>query len=521
MFSRCLQCQRSFTNRQNIPRIIYNSGVLKKLPRHLVTTLPENRFSTVVTEENADKKTNNTESEEPGKEEAQKRRARLVSVMIGSAVGFFGSSYVLYNQLTKNKAKAEGATHIEKENIEETKTEDDGEHGEDVLDERKKKKKKGFRARRVIEYENRIRQYSTPDKVFRYFASLKIVHPGEENEVFMTPEDFVRSLTPGKIQPEGHGLDEFEKFDPEKHKYKGYQSNEFDNENSVFMKMGDYGLVSFSDYIFLLTVLSLPPRMYEVAFQMFDLNGDGEVSPEEFEKVQNILFSTTATGSRHRDHSTTGSVLNYTINTGLKVYFFGENGEEKLTGQKFIEFQKKLQSEVMYLEFLSYDPENGRITERQFADMLLTYSNFHEKKKQQILKRVKKAFKDNPEGVTFQNYLNFFHFLRNISEAEVALSFHNAANKAIDPETFKRVARTIAGVTLDDHVIDIVYHMFDENGDGELSNKEFIAVMKNQLVRGLENPKDTGFTKLISAMWKCAKHVTYNMLHPNPKEPSM
>lgn len=28
--------------------------------------------------------------------------------------------------------------------------------------------------------------------------------------------------------------------------------------------------------------------MYEIAFQMFDLNGDGEVSPEEFEKVSNL-----------------------------------------------------------------------------------------------------------------------------------------------------------------------------------------------------------------------------------------
>lgn len=56
----------------------------------------------------------------------------------------------------------------------------------------------------IIEYENRIRQYSTPDKVFRYFASLKVVHIGEDNDVFMTPEDFVRSLTPGKIQPAGN-----------------------------------------------------------------------------------------------------------------------------------------------------------------------------------------------------------------------------------------------------------------------------------------------------------------------------
>jgi len=33
-------------------------------------------------------------------------------------------------------------------------------------------------------------------------------------EVFMTPEDFVRSLTYGVKQPDGLGLDAFNRFDP-------------------------------------------------------------------------------------------------------------------------------------------------------------------------------------------------------------------------------------------------------------------------------------------------------------------
>ncbi len=31
----------------------------------------------------------------------------------------------------------------------------------------------------------------------------------------MTPEDFLRSLTPGVKQPDGLGLDQFKKFDPQ------------------------------------------------------------------------------------------------------------------------------------------------------------------------------------------------------------------------------------------------------------------------------------------------------------------
>lgn len=41
--------------------------------------------------------------------------------------------------------------------------------------------------------------------------------------------------------------------------------------------------------------------------------------------------------------------------------------------------------------------------------------------------------------------------------------------------------------------------------DGQLSNREFVAVMKNRLLRGLEKPKDTGFVKFIQSIIKCAK----------------
>ena len=40
--------------------------------------------------------------------------------------------------------------------------------------EEQKKEKVGFRDRKIIDYENRIRSFSTPDKIFRYFASFKV-----------------------------------------------------------------------------------------------------------------------------------------------------------------------------------------------------------------------------------------------------------------------------------------------------------------------------------------------------------
>uniref|UniRef100_A0A8C0BZY4 Mitochondrial calcium uptake 1 n=1 Tax=Buteo japonicus TaxID=224669 RepID=A0A8C0BZY4_9AVES len=80
---------------------------------------------------------------------------------------------------------------------------------EEAQPEGKKKKRSGFRDRKVMEYENRIRAYSTPDKIFRYFATLKVINEHGESEVFMTPQDFVRSITPNEKQPENLGLDQF------------------------------------------------------------------------------------------------------------------------------------------------------------------------------------------------------------------------------------------------------------------------------------------------------------------------
>ena len=58
---------------------------------------------------------------------------------------------------------------------------------------------------------------------------------------------------------------------------------------------------------------------------------------------QNILRSQTAAGMRHRDHGTTGSVIHKNIRPALTTYFFGLDGEKKLTVDKFSQFQEQLQ----------------------------------------------------------------------------------------------------------------------------------------------------------------------------------
>uniref|UniRef100_A0A336LVV2 CSON002669 protein n=1 Tax=Culicoides sonorensis TaxID=179676 RepID=A0A336LVV2_CULSO len=395
--------------------------------------------------------------------------------------------------------------HRSESDLDENSKDVDSENNEEGEGQQKKKGKKekvGFRDRKIIEYENRLRNYATPDKIFRYFATVKIVF-GDYSEVFMTPDDFLRAITPGWKQPDGLGLDQYRKYDPKN------ISSRLDlnlDENSIFYKLGSYGLISFSDYIFLLTVLSTSRRHFEIAFQMFDLNGDGDVDSEEFQKVADLIRQQTSIGNRHRDHANTGNTFKVGVNSALTTYFFGPNMDEKLTIEKFLDFQQQLQREILSLEFRRKNPdESGNISEAEFAELLLAFAGYPQKKKAKKLRQVKKRFRDHGTGISKDDYLNFFHFLNNINDVDTALTFYHIAGASIDQQTLKHVAKTVAMVELSDHVIDVVFTIFDDNMDGQLSNREFVAVMKNRLLRGLEKPKDTGFVKLMHSILKCAK----------------
>ena len=62
-------------------------------------------------------------------------------------------------------------------------------------------------------------------------------------------------------------------------------------------------------------------------------------------------------------------------------------------------------------------------------------------------------------------------------------------------------------MVLSAHVVEVLFAIFDEDGDGALSKQEFITVLRNKLKRGLEKPKDTGISNMLSAMVQCAKET--------------
>lgn len=70
-------------------------------------------------------------------------------------------------------------------------------------------------------------------------------------------------------------------------------------------RIGFCEIFQFKTFFF----LAASRRHFEIAFRMFDLNGDGDVDYEEFDKVATLIRNQTSIGARHRDHANTGNTF--------------------------------------------------------------------------------------------------------------------------------------------------------------------------------------------------------------------
>lgn len=126
----------------------------------------------------------------------------------------------------------------------------------------------------------------------------------------------------------------------------------------------------------------------------------------------------------------------------------------------------------------------------------------------------------------------YLFFCWHLNDVDTALGLYHVAGGSIDQATLQRIVKTVAKADLDDHIVDVVFTLFDDNGagpqlnavpysidhhlfsdDGRLSQREFISIMKARQMRGMERPKDLGASRLLGAVWKCAKDEVHGVHH--------
>ncbi|XP_068388110.1 calcium uptake protein 3, mitochondrial isoform X2 [Eschrichtius robustus] len=321
------------------------------------------------------------------------------------------------------------------------------------------------------------------EKRFRLFATVEC-----EGQLFMTPYDFILAVTTDepKFAKTWKSLSK-----QELNQMLSETPPVWKGSSKLFRNLKERGVISYTEYLFLLCILTKPHAGFRIAFNMFDTDGNEMVDKKEFLVLQEIFRKKnekreTKGDEEKRAMLRADDITNLVTDTTLLVHFFGKKGKAELNFEDFYRFMDNLQTEVLEIEFLSYSNGMNTISEEDFAHILLRYTNVENTSV--FLENVRYSIPEE-KGITFDEFRSFFQFLNNLEDFAIALNMYNFASRSIGQDEFKRAVYVATGLRLSPHLVNTVFKIFDVDKDDQLSYKEFIGIMKDRLHRGFRGYK--------------------------------
>lgn len=381
---------------------------------------------------------------------------------------------------------------------------------------------------------------------FTKFASIISDESAEyrtPNSTLMTPLDFLDSITLGQPDAVKITLQDYEE---------NYQKKEFTRRLSVidkyfkknkdyvqiFGRLGNYGLLTYSDYLFLQSLLSKNERTYHLAFKLLDQDGNCELDIEEYTDLEKFICGGEGASSESAKNLTSNIQVGDTksVPSLIKYLFFGEESKSTLDLLRFQRFSSSVQVEILAREFeflkrgqiyddteqdeesssttsasasvpesrlghrnhavpsekdFSYNPSQQKISARNFAKYILRQTRLLPDDIEERLEHISNKYPETE--ISFAEFLDFSQFLGNISDFGEVLRFierNKDEDEQIGPKQLSEAIQIAIEITLTDEVINILYDLFDVNEDGSISYSEMITVFRSRLDRASRSHLD-------------------------------
>ncbi|KAJ0393353.1 hypothetical protein ATCC90586_009880 [Pythium insidiosum] len=238
------------------------------------------------------------------------------------------------------------------------------------------------------------------------------------------------------------------------------------------------GLITYEECYLLIHLLQIPQEHFEVAFHMFDLDGDGSVDKTEFcHVIENLLHAI----SVHEDTKPLAIEAEALLPRMVK-YLFGRFGKKKIRASDLAAALEALRRDILRAEFDLYarphPTKKGThvISVHDFAITLV--SGFDPDRLQPYLDRVE-ALNASEELVTWEDFYKFHANVQN-NLADIKLAFDLTHAEEITEADFIRAARVVSGVELSFPVVQLAFRVFDGNDNGTLDQSELLKVLETR-----------------------------------------
>ena len=266
------------------------------------------------------------------------------------------------------------------------------------------------------------RKLSNREKRFIKFSSVEF-----RGQIYMTPQDFLESVIEAEPKPRLKRRNLTEK------ELSQLQSNTPDiksNSDVLFRSLANKGIISYTEYLFLLTILIKPFSGFKIAFSMLDQDGNERIDKKEFKVLESIF--TAAAQERREDgvDDDHGLIKHHQVDTSILLHLFGRDGSGELKYTQFCTFMNNLQTEVLNMEFGEFSKGAPTISELDFARILLRYTFLNSEDYDNILERLVLRL-DEEKGITFEEFRDFCLFLNNLDDFQIAMRMYTMAEKPI------------------------------------------------------------------------------------------
>jgi len=233
---------------------------------------------------------------------------------------------------------------------------------------------------------------------------------------------------------------------------------------------------------------------------MYDLDGNGKLESHEFETVLAVVTKRGRSAKHSRKEM--NALSKKFRSSYIMQKLFGQKSNQKLDFATFARFVSDLKQDVSKLEYEWHAGKNGAVTLQGFAEILCSYAK--ESRTAEYLQRASAV--TSQAILPLEQWHGFSELLDSVDELEDALGIYCAGNSGVNKSTFQRATKVITGRPFDPAMVDVIFTVFDTDGDGTLSYQEFTHVLKDHAAMSLKQQhRDLGVWRGLSGLTKCVR----------------